>query len=208
MAHVLENFLKLFFISCPPAAIAILLALTARHSTDQRIRAAAIASTVASAVLICIAWTGPFLFTFFGISLQAFKVAGGLFLAYVGVTIVFSNTEPEQLEADGPPPPVLSFAITPLAVPLICGPGMISTVLLLGSDLPRGYVGPLSLTFSILLALGLLFACLCICAKCAERIPTFALSLATKLTGIYVVAVGTLILCSGLAVFLDRGVAL
>ncbi|MDR0679157.1 MAG: MarC family protein [Puniceicoccales bacterium] len=204
MAHVVDNFLKLFFISSPASAVAILLALTARHSVRQRIRAAALACAVAICVLFCVVCSGPLLFRFFGISLQAFKIAGGLFLVYVGFVTVFGGSDPGSAESDGPPPGILSFAITPLAVPLICGPGIISTVLLLGEDLP-GIFGALGLCLSILLAIGSLFICLGICAKCAERIPPFALTLATKLTGIYVIALGTLIFCSGLSLFLAHG---
>jgi multiple antibiotic resistance protein len=178
--------------------------LTARHSTGQRIRAAAIACIVAICVLFCIACVGPLFFQFFGISLQAFKVAGGLFLVYIGMATVFSESDAGPSGSDGPPPGIMSFAITPLAVPLICGPGMISTVFLLGGDLP-GVFGALSLCLSILLALGSLLVCLGICAKCAERIPPFVLTLATKLTGIYIVAIGMLTFCGGLALFLERG---
>jgi multiple antibiotic resistance protein len=210
MSATLENSLRLLIISSPASAIAILLALTARHSGKQRMQAAAVACTVAVAILLCVALTGPLVFEFFGISLQAFKIAGGLFLVYIGLVTVFggdSDDDSTQSQSTAAPPDVFSFAITPLGVPLICGPGMISTVLLLGVDLP-GFSGRSSLCLSVIFSMAALFASLWLCAKYSSKIPQFALMLATKLTGVFIVALGVLICCGGLAVFLARGPAL
>ncbi|MDR1436156.1 MAG: MarC family protein [Puniceicoccales bacterium] len=207
MAAVFSSFLKLFIVASPPSAVAVLLALTARHSDGERMRAASISCAVAFSVLICVALTGPLIFDFFGVSLQAFKVAGGLFLVYVGVgTISGSGGGEMEKSGSSKPPDIFSFAITPLGVPLICGPGMISTVLLFGLDM-AGISGRLSLCLSLVLTFALLYSILLLCSKFASKIPPFALDLASKLTGVFILSLGSSIVLSGISVFLQRGAA-
>ena len=206
MATIFKNFLQLLIIFAPPCSVATLLALTARHSNAQRINAAAIACTIAFFVLICVALTGPFVFEFFSISLQAFKIAGGLYLTYVGcAAMIFAVADEGSTAADGgKPADVFSFAITPLGVPMICGPGVISTVILLGGDMP-GFSGSLSMCASIAASVMTMFAILYVCVKFASKINAFAIDLASRLTGVFVVALGSTITLGGVATFLRRG---
>ncbi|MDR2667652.1 MAG: MarC family protein [Puniceicoccales bacterium] len=205
MATVFRNFLRLFIIFSPPSAVAVLLALTARHSGRQRIQAAAIACAIGLCVLVCVALTGPLAFEFFSVSLQAFKIAGGLFLAYIGVSMVLGPSGGgSDADDGGKPADIFSFAITPLGVPIICGPGTISTVILLGGDM-TGFVGRLSICASVAFAVAALFAIMYVCVKFASKITPFALDVASRLTGVFIIALGSTIALGGLTAFVQRG---
>jgi multiple antibiotic resistance protein len=189
----------------PPSAVAVLLGLTARHSDGQRVQAAAVACAIGLSVLVCVALTGPLVFEFFSISLQAFKMAGGLFLVHIGTSMAFgSGSGNASEEKSGKPADIFSFAITPLGVPLICGPGTISTVILLGGDM-NGMGGRLSMCASIVAAVATLFAIMYVCVKFASKITPFALDLASRLTGVFIIALGSTVTLGGLATFIKRG---
>jgi small neutral amino acid transporter SnatA (MarC family) len=81
---------------------------------------------------------------------------------------------------------------------------MISTVMLFGSDL-QSWLGVAGLCGAVVLSVLLLFILLWVSVKYAAHISPFALDIAGKLTGIFIVALSTLIMCSGVATFLTKG---
>jgi multiple antibiotic resistance protein len=210
LSIVLGNALKLLIISGPASAVPLLFALTTGANGRQRVRVAAVACAFAATLLIIFALTGLQAFHFFGISLQAFKIAGGSYLVLVSLPLMLeSRAEAERELSDGDGAAEFSshVAITPLGLPLICGPGMISTTLLLGADL-AGWSGRLSVVFSILLALAVLFCILFLSVKHVDKISPFALKVACRLTGVFIAALGFLIAWGGLTTFLENGSAL
>lgn len=203
-----SNFLKIFIITTPASAIPVLIALTPGQTVRQRIGVAAGACSIAAGVLCLFALTGNLLFNFFGISLQAFKIAGGIYLIIVSRMLIFGNDGHETAKQEAQNvSKQQSVAITPLGIPIICGPGMISTVLLLGGNL-QSIGGRLALSLDVILALFCLYLILWFSAKYASKIRPFFLKLAEKLTGIFVAALGLLILFNGIGVFLEKGTAL
>jgi multiple antibiotic resistance protein len=169
---------------------------------------ALVASCVAAGVLIAFALVGPSIFYFFGISLQAFKVAGGVYLTYISIALMLDGDETPAESADRPKvKSSTGVAITPLGVPIICGPGMISLTLLLGCN-DTSMVGRLSLCLSLIGTFLLFFFFLWMAARYAERINMGALRVAKKLTGVFIAAIGILILIGGVSAFLQRGAAL
>ncbi|MDR3117108.1 MAG: MarC family protein [Puniceicoccales bacterium] len=207
LAVILASFLKLFIIANPAAGIAVLLSLTPGQSARERTKTAAIACAVALGVMAVVVFSGMGIFHIFGVSLQAFKIAGGSFLLIISIPRLL---DPGPGKRDGDRSSAQqsgSVAITPLGIPLICGPGMISTALLFGSDYP-GPAGMLGLLVAVILALGTLFVILWLAATYSERISEFALTLAGRLTGIYIASAGILIILSGVEIFLEKGAAL
>jgi multiple antibiotic resistance protein len=205
LADILSAFVKLLVIAAPASAIPILLALTPGKSAGERGKTAAIACSVACSVLVVVALTGEWVFHLFGISLQAFKIAGGSYLALVSVPLLVDGG---PAEGDGGTAVMgADPSITPLGIPIICGPGMISTTLLIGGDHP-GMAGTLGLLCALLITFLSLFIMLWLSARYSDRIKPFILTLAGRLTGIFMAAVGFLIILSGIGIFLTKGAAL
>ncbi|MDR1438159.1 MAG: MarC family protein [Puniceicoccales bacterium] len=203
--EIIFNFIKLLVMSAPACATPVFLALTHGQTLRQRVRVALIASCVAEGILIAFALVGPSIFQFFGISLQAFKIAGGLYLTYISVSLMMDSGEQSaDGEQGSKAQPSTGIAITPLGVPLICGPGMISLTLLLGCNDPS-LVGRLSLCVSIFCTFILFFLILWIAARYAEKINMEVLKIAKKLTGVFIAAIGTLIFLGGVSTFLQKG---
>jgi multiple antibiotic resistance protein len=132
-AYFTGAFVTVFFIVDPFAVIPVYLSLTDKYSDRER-RSVRLRSTlIALGLLIMFAVSGTTFFGFFGITLPAFQIAGGILLFALGFTQLNAKQEKvsriesqEGLEKD-------DISVFPLAMPLLAGPGAISTVILLST---------------------------------------------------------------------------
>ena len=124
-----------FFVIDPFATAPIFLSITSGDSADQRRRTAARAALAAWVVLSVFALAGGVIFKAFGISLGAFKIAGGVRLLLMAIDMMRAQPSPtrstveEQVESQSRD----DVAIFPLAIPMLAGPGAIATVMVLMS---------------------------------------------------------------------------
>lgn len=123
---VLATFAGLLPIVNPFSTAAVFLAITARFSERERRRQAMLACLYATGVLLVFLFAGALIMRFFGISIPALRLAGGLIVARVG----FGMLAPSGgNEAQDSAPPRLDVAFTPLAVPMLSGPGSIAVTI-------------------------------------------------------------------------------
>jgi multiple antibiotic resistance protein len=127
-------FVTLLVIVDPVAVLPMYIALTQRQSKQRRRQTAIRAITVATATMMVLAVAGGMLLRLLGIGLPAFQIAGGLLLFLLSIEMVFarqsglrSATEAEAEEAEDSP----DVAVFPLAIPLIAGPGAMTSIILL-----------------------------------------------------------------------------
>ena len=141
MALFLSAFVTLFVVIDPPGCAPIFASLTNGASNEQR-RAMAWRSTAIAAVLLLLfALVGEKLLDTLGISLDAFRIAGGIMLFLIALEMVFEKrTERREGRADEisrkaaeEQRPVEDISVFPMAIPMIAGPGSIATVMLLVS---------------------------------------------------------------------------
>lgn len=144
--YLLLALVSLFAIINPLSAVPAFLTMTPDESPFARVQTARMACFVAAGILLAFAIGGAFLFTTLGITMAAFQIAGGVLLFAIAFDMVRSpqadirlTSEEKQVAKEKD-----DIAITPLAVPLLCGPGAISTVIILQTQAP-------SLTHSLLL---------------------------------------------------------
>jgi multiple antibiotic resistance protein len=135
VTFALVSLSAVFFVVDPMLVVPIFLTITAGDSVDKRRRTAARASLSAFVTLTVFALAGGLVFRMFGISLGAFKVAGGLLLFLTSIDMMRAqqartrSTEEEQAEGAAKE----DVAIIPMAIPLLAGPGAIATVMVLMS---------------------------------------------------------------------------
>lgn len=140
MPEVLSFFVvalsAVFFVVDPIGMVPIFLAVTTGYSPEKLRRTALRACVVGGAMLLFFGLFGSVIFTVFGVSLGAFRVAGGLLLLITALDMLNARpartrTSPDEAEEgmqkDDP-------AIVPLAIPLLAGPGAIATVMVLMSQ--------------------------------------------------------------------------
>ncbi|CAB4242441.1 conserved membrane protein of unknown function [Methylacidimicrobium sp. AP8] len=126
-------FSSLFLSVDPIAALPTFLALTSRHDFREQILSARLACALAAAILFFFALAGQVLFRFLGITLPAFQIAGGLILLSMAHDMLMAQRSAIQESGEDkvPGPKGEDVAVSPLAIPLLAGPGAISTVVLL-----------------------------------------------------------------------------
>ena len=124
---------SIFFLVDPFAALPTFLAVTAGQDRTRRRQTARKATLTAWIVLTAFSVAGKYLFQLFGISLPAFEIAGGIILLLIGLDMLAAKRSPtqeshEEAEAAAEKE---DAGIVPLGVPMLAGPGSITSVMVL-----------------------------------------------------------------------------
>lgn len=134
---LLNAFVVLFIVVDPVGVASIFVALSARSDKTVARRMALTAVVLAGAMLMAFYLIGDTLLGWMGISLPAFKIAGGILLLLLSIDMVFarqsglrSTTAGEEYEARHKE----DITVFPLAFPLLAGPGALTTVLLMSAQ--------------------------------------------------------------------------
>ncbi|TNF44925.1 MAG: NAAT family transporter, partial [Bacteroidetes bacterium] len=127
-------FTSLFTLINPLGTMPVFMAMTSELSVEERNRTARKASVVAFFTIIAFALTGQLLFNFFGISVNSFRVVGGIIFFIMGMDMLQARLSQVKIRDNEVKSYVSDISITPLAIPMICGPGAITTVILLMED--------------------------------------------------------------------------
>ena len=187
-----------FFVVDPFAAVPLYIAMTRGDSHEKRRKMALRASFTSAIVLIAFAFLGKSIFTLFGITLPAFKVAGGVLLFLIALDMVRAQpsrtrTSPEETREGAEKDDI---AIIPLAIPMLSGPGSIATVMVLTAQ-AKGWQEHGAVVVSILLtALASYF--ILRAAQYAERVlKQTGLNVLTRLMGMVLCAIAVQFIASG-----------
>jgi len=194
------SFVSIFVIVDPVALPPVFLAMTGGHSQRDQMRMARLACVITAVVLLLFALFGQEILRLFHISLPAFQIAGGLILLIVALDMLQARRPamrdtPEE-EAAGAAKD--DIAITPLAVPIMAGPGAITAVVLLSAqaaDLTAraiviGNVVIVSLVSFLILRTAIVSAAL---------FHTITLRVITRLMGLILAAISVQFILDGIA---------
>lgn len=133
VALYIPTFVTLFVIIDPIGLAPLFVALTQGMTLGERRRVAIRACLVAVGILTLFGVAGEAVLNFLGISMPAFRIAGGVLLFLTALDMLFERrTQRRQGQADGEHPDDPS--VFPLAIPLIAGPGAIASMILLTGE--------------------------------------------------------------------------
>jgi len=124
---------SIFFLVDPFAALPTFLAVTAGADAQRRRKMAWKASVTALVVLSAFAVAGQYIFKMFGITLPAFEIAGGVILLLIGLDMLEAKRSPTQESSEESAAAALKedAGIVPLGIPMLAGPGAITSVMVL-----------------------------------------------------------------------------
>ncbi|WP_305041869.1 MarC family protein [Geoalkalibacter sp.] len=128
----LAFFIPMFIIVDPLAGLPVFLAITPHNTADERRRLARRGCLVAFVVVLFFLFAGPLLIGYFGITTPAVRICGGILLFVIGLEMIYgrvsgTETSPRERRLAAAKEDI---SITPLAIPLLAGPGAIATVLI------------------------------------------------------------------------------
>lgn len=193
----------------PVAAVVTFLSLTRADPTGHRFKTARIACVLATVILLFFALTGNSFFELFDIQKESFQIAGGLLLFYVGFDMLISSDGfDENVEivhsdsVEGSKPAVgqklSDVAITPVAIPLLSGPGAISGTVLLATSAPT-FSHKLAAYVAIPFSLLLIYIFFSFSIRGSSFISPFAMKVAHRLSGLVLAAMAVQFVLKGLS---------
>ncbi len=198
-AFLITAFVTLFVVIDPIGLAPLFIAMT-HDTTAQKRRAIGIRACVISiCILTVFAAFGEAVLSFIGISMPAFRVAGGILLFLTALDMLFERRtkrrEDKAEEDEGPDPSVF-----PLAIPLIAGPGSIATVILLAGQKPG--VEGLAVVIGIMIAVvALVFLLFLLSDVLARALGKTGIVVVTRLLGMLLAALATQFVLDGLRNF-------
>ena len=200
----IEDYIKIFFgvfaIMGPFSVMPIFVNLTAGKSKLEKQQLAKNASIAGLLVALCSVWLGSYILGFFNIGIPAFRVAGGILLLSLAINMINAKIPgakqtPEELaEAKVSN---RDLAIIPLAIPLIMGPGAISTVIVFSNNSSGiGHLVIMSIIVSILILNIFIF--LRAAAYLSEKLGLIGINVTSRIMGLILAAIAVEFMASGL----------
>lgn len=183
-------FSSLVVIVDPLATVPAFIAMTPHDTMEARLRMARIACLVAAGVLMLFAATGNWIFRVLGITLPAFQLAGSILLGRIALDMLYAK-RPGAQQTDEEVEVGVSkedIAISPLGVPMLAGPGAISTALILLNQ-ARGPAQVGALFVVIATVCLVTYLVLQVGVRSASRVSPLAIKLGTRLMGLLLLAV-------------------
>lgn len=201
LERVFNTFIMLFVVIDPVALVPMFVALTQGGSVAYKRKMAYKATFIATAVLVAFVFIGGATLKMLGIGLPAFRVAGGVLLFLLALEMVFarqsglrSTTTAERAEAEQRE----DISVFPLAIPLIAGPGALTTVLLMLAD-GRGEPVAVAIVVGMLfLVLAITLATLLSASRIMELMGETGANVVGRLFGVILAALAVQLIFDGL----------
>lgn len=196
---LLQAFVLLLVVVDPFGLTPIYSALTAHFTPAQRRLTAYKGVLISAAILAFFTFGGVWLLEYLGIGMPAFRMAGGILLFMVAIDMLFvrhsglsSATEEERLEARQRD----DVSVFPLAIPLIAGPGALTTVMLLTHE--RGFMTSLLVLVITLVVLVITLGMFLVAGHVQRVLGETGINVITRLLGILLAALAMQFLVDGL----------
>jgi multiple antibiotic resistance protein len=186
----------------PLATVPAFLAMTPNDTPEQRIRTARLACCVAASVLLVFSMAGQMVFKVMGITMPAFQIAASIVLLLVALDMLRAQRSrvQETHEETKAGTEKTEIAVTPLAIPMLSGPGAISTTILLQNEaknIPQ-HIALYGCIVAVLLASYLILR---VSARGARWLSPIAMSIAIRIMGLLLAAVAVQFMLNAIKTF-------
>ncbi|SAL01415.1 multiple antibiotic resistance (MarC)--like proteins [Caballeronia fortuita] len=194
-----KSFISLLALINPIGAIPFFLSLTQQQSDIERRNTIRVASISVFCVIAVTALLGQQIIAFFGISVGSFEVGGGIIMLLMAISMLNAqvgnarSTPEERMEAEERN----SIAVVPLAIPLLTGPGSISTVIVYAASAQHWYDRFGLVVLGAIIA-GLCFGALNLAEPIARVVGRTGINIGTRLMGLMLSALAVEFIVNGL----------
>ena len=197
LAAVVKALVTLLIIVSPHGAVPLFLSMTVDDGRLHRRRSAVYAAATCGAVLALAALGGDLVFRFFGITIDAFRIAGGALMFLYAIDMVQMRTPRMKTTQEEVASGVAQqeVGIIPLGVPMLAGPGAIATVMALRLDNHQG----MAVLLLAITALALACAAILLAAVRLERwLSPAVMGMLMRLQGLLLGAIAVQMMVSGI----------
>jgi multiple antibiotic resistance protein len=198
--HTATVFMGFFAIMNPIANVPIFLALTEGDDKATRKSVAARSTMLAFVIIALFSLAGNIIFNLFGITLPAFRITGGLLVFVIGFHMLQGGPskvhQPSQADNQASRESELGIAVSPLAMPILAGPGTIATAMNFSAG---GGFAELAITVAAFAVLcGITYILFIFGEKFVSFIGAGALGVITRMMGLILAVIGIQMLIEGL----------
>jgi len=189
------SFVSLFSIVDPMLAVPVFVSLTEKYSPQKRIEIAEQASIYALGVMLMFFIAGGLILKFFGISLEGLRIAGGLMIIASAVEMLQKKERllpKEQDESEAKD----DISFSPLAMPLLSGPGSIAVIIGMTTDAKTWLYYPVIL-FTIILVAILCYIFLRLAPMISQKMGSTAMSSFNRIMGFILLCIGVQYIVNG-----------
>lgn len=183
----------------PPGNAPLFLGVTAGLTQSERFQVALRSTVTAFIILVVFAVAGSTILKTMGISIGAFRIAGGLLLFWISFEMIFEKRDERRekhLKKALSKDQLSNMATFPLAIPIIAGPGSISAVILLASG-RSGPVEHIGLIIMILVVMIAMFAAMVIANRVNKFLGQSGQAVLTRLLGVLLAALSVQFVVDG-----------
>ena len=197
LKHFLVDFVTLLSVMNPVAVIPVYINLTADMPADERTRILKRSMVVSFGILITFLIIGEPVLEGLGVTLDAFRIAGGIVLLLLGMRMIFDEHGRAEPPHDGEASN-RDIAVFPLAMPMIAGSGAILSIILLTENDLHEIPDQASTAFTMLLVLAVNFAVLRAANPIYRMIGSTGTAVVGRISGLVVAALAVQVMIIGL----------
>ncbi|MCG8580122.1 MAG: MarC family protein [Bacteroidales bacterium] len=190
-------FTSFFTLINPLGVMPIFMTMSADLTPENRAKTAKKASIVGFLIIVSFALSGQLLFKFFGISVNSFRIVGGVIFFIMGMDMLQARLTKVKLKDSEVKKYVNDISITPMAIPMIAGPGAITNAIVLMED-AGGLSGALILVAALSLVVLLTYFILLSSSKIIKALGETGNNVLMRLMGLIVMVIAVEFFFSGL----------
>ena len=181
----------------PLGTMPVFMSMTASLTEKQRQNTAKKASIVSLFTIIAFALTGQLLFKFFGISVDSFRVVGGVIFFIMGMDMLQARLGQVKIKDNEVKSYITDISITPLAIPMICGPGAITNAIVLMED-ADSFTKQIILIVSVIIIMYITYLILYSSSKLIKMLGETGINVMMRIMGLIVMVIAVEFFFSGL----------
>lgn len=190
-------FTSFFTLINPLGTMPVFMSMTADLTDDERNRTAKKASVVSLFTIIAFALTGQLLFKFFGISVDSFRIVGGVIFFIMGMDMLQARMGHVKIKENEVKSYITDISVTPLAIPMICGPGAITNAIVLMED-ANSWAKKMVLFLSIAVVVLITYVVLYSSSKLLKLLGQTGINVMMRIMGLIVMVIAVEFFFSGL----------
>ncbi len=187
----------------PLGIMPVFMTMTSEIDQKERVRTARKASVVAFIIILIFAFGGKFLFNFFGISIDSLRIVGGIIFLLLGMDMLQARLAKVKVKSSEIKSYVNDISVTPLAIPILCGPGAITNAIILMEDADSPGK-QMALIIAIFVVILITFLSLYGSSRIIKVIGQTGINVMMRLMGLIVMVIAVEFFISGLDPIIDR----